>query len=160
MIILIIYSKTKLFLYVLQKGCGGSFTIPGKNKKWWNWGLLKSDVLQECADNTGGHHCGDCAEGFYGNPDLGGCRPCPCPSIEQNFALRCDVRQGHEPYCVCKPGYTGKLCDRWVLMSQTCATHNSLLILINYLIINYYYECNNQLVTNHNLFILLNVNRF
>lgn len=135
MIILIIYSKTKFFLNVLQKGCDCSFTIPGKNKKWWNSGLLKADVLQECADNTGGHHCGDCAEGFYGNPDLGGCRPCPCPSIEQNFALRCDVRLGHEPYCVCKPGYTGKLCDRWVLMSQTCATHNSLSISIIYYIL-------------------------
>ncbi|XP_054282487.1 laminin subunit alpha-1 [Macrosteles quadrilineatus] len=66
----------------------------------------------DCADNTGGHHCGDCAEGFYGNPELGGCRPCPCPAVEQNFAFRCDVRPGQEPFCACRPGYTGKLCDR------------------------------------------------
>ncbi|XP_046676227.1 laminin subunit alpha-1 isoform X3 [Homalodisca vitripennis] len=73
---------------------------------------IETGRCMDCSDNTGGHHCGDCAEGFYGNPDLGGCKPCPCPSVEQNFAFRCDIRAGQEPFCACKEGYTGKLCDR------------------------------------------------
>uniref|UniRef100_A0A8D8X2U9 Laminin subunit alpha-1 n=1 Tax=Cacopsylla melanoneura TaxID=428564 RepID=A0A8D8X2U9_9HEMI len=68
----------------------------------------------ECSDNTGGPHCEVCAEGYYGVPpsEGGTCRPCPCPSVYQNFAHSCIVSPGHETQCFCQQGYTGPLCDR------------------------------------------------
>lgn len=63
-----------------------------------------------CAKNTGGERCNECAEGFYGNPNFGGCVPCPCPETRKNFAKGCFMI-GHEVSCLCKPGYTGLKCE-------------------------------------------------
>ncbi|XP_068083310.1 laminin subunit alpha-1 [Anabrus simplex] len=65
-----------------------------------------------CSDNTGGAHCERCAEGYYGDPAVGSCRPCPCPNVGQNFAVSCQVVRGKVITCHCRKGYTGKRCDR------------------------------------------------
>nr|XP_018899369.1 PREDICTED: laminin subunit alpha-1 [Bemisia tabaci] len=65
-----------------------------------------------CSENTGGENCEYCAEGYYGDPILGPCKPCPCPYTDRNFAQSCQVFPGQETICTCKPGYTGKVCDR------------------------------------------------
>uniref|UniRef100_A0A1B0BIW7 Laminin subunit alpha-1 n=1 Tax=Glossina palpalis gambiensis TaxID=67801 RepID=A0A1B0BIW7_9MUSC len=65
-----------------------------------------------CQNNSGGRHCEQCADGYYGDPaSIHGCQPCPCPETSRNFARGCTVWQG-EISCICRPGYTGKLCDR------------------------------------------------
>ncbi|XP_023158823.1 laminin subunit alpha-1 isoform X2 [Ceratitis capitata] len=72
----------------------------------------ETGVCLNCRDNTGGDHCEQCADGFYGDPNSPyGCQSCPCPETSRNFAKGCNVWQG-EVSCICKPGYTGKLCDQ------------------------------------------------
>ncbi|XP_055540243.1 laminin subunit alpha-1 isoform X2 [Wyeomyia smithii] len=70
----------------------------------------ETGVCLNCWNNTGGDYCQVCAEGFYGNPNYGSCEPCPCPETRKNFAKGCVVR-GDEVSCICKPGYTGVLCE-------------------------------------------------
>lgn len=68
--------------------------------------------FQHCRENTGGRHCNVCAEGYYGDPNVGdGCLACPCPETRKNFARGCSVQAG-KVHCICKPGYRGPLCDR------------------------------------------------
>lgn len=66
-----------------------------------------------CRLNTGGQNCEICAEGFYGDPDKGNCRSCPCPETNKNFAKGCVVMKSNVR-CICKEGYTGNLCDRCI----------------------------------------------
>lgn len=35
--------------------------------------------------------------------------------MSRNFAVSCEVHQGRDPVCQCQQGYTGKLCDRYVM---------------------------------------------
>nr|XP_031843946.1 laminin subunit alpha-1 isoform X2 [Nomia melanderi] len=65
-----------------------------------------------CRGNTAGPRCDVCADSFYGHPDFGGCMPCPCPQTDKRFSNTCMVRADTEPICVCKPGYTGRKCER------------------------------------------------
>ncbi|XP_030080568.1 laminin subunit alpha-1 [Drosophila hydei] len=71
----------------------------------------ETGVCLNCRDNSGGAHCQHCADGYYGDPNSRhGCQACPCPETNRNFARGCNVREG-EVSCVCKPGYTGRLCE-------------------------------------------------
>ncbi|XP_036145001.1 laminin subunit alpha-1 isoform X3 [Monomorium pharaonis] len=65
-----------------------------------------------CRENTVGAHCNVCADSFYGHPELGGCKPCPCPQVDKRFSSTCVVRADNEPICHCKPGYIGRKCER------------------------------------------------
>ncbi|KAH8324869.1 hypothetical protein KR074_009874 [Drosophila pseudoananassae] len=72
----------------------------------------ETGVCLNCRSNSGGDHCQQCAEGFFGDPNSPhGCQACPCPETNRNFARGCNVWDG-EVSCVCKPGYTGRLCER------------------------------------------------
>ncbi|EAT47381.1 AAEL001477-PA [Aedes aegypti] len=70
----------------------------------------ETGVCLNCRNNTGGDHCEVCADGFYGTPSHGSCHACPCPETRKNFAKGCIVR-GDKVSCICKPGYTGRLCE-------------------------------------------------
>ena len=78
--------------------------------------LSKSFILsQNCRDNTMGPKCEVCVTGYYGNPDLGPCKPCACPTRLQNFAETCQADRYAEYVCNCRVGYTGNRCDRQVI---------------------------------------------
>ncbi|XP_025159598.1 laminin subunit alpha-1 isoform X2 [Harpegnathos saltator] len=66
----------------------------------------------DCREYTIGAHCDVCMDSFYGHPEFGGCRPCPCPQVDKRFSSTCVIRMGIEPICHCKPGYTGRKCER------------------------------------------------
>ncbi|XP_050712288.1 laminin subunit alpha-1-like isoform X2 [Eriocheir sinensis] len=72
----------------------------------------ETGMCQNCRDNTMGPNCEVCATGYYGNPDLGPCKPCACPSRKQNFAETCQADRYAEYVCNCRTGYTGSKCDR------------------------------------------------
>ncbi|KAH9488652.1 Basement membrane-specific heparan sulfate proteoglycan core protein, partial [Bulinus truncatus] len=36
-------------------------------------------ICRNCRDNTAGPSCNLCADGYYGDPRVGSCQPCPCP---------------------------------------------------------------------------------
>ncbi|XP_072763928.1 laminin subunit alpha-1 isoform X2 [Anoplolepis gracilipes] len=65
-----------------------------------------------CRENTIGAHCNVCADSFYGHPEFGGCKPCPCPQVDKRFSSTCVIRANNEPICHCKPGYIGRKCER------------------------------------------------
>lgn len=68
-----------------------------------------------CRDFTGGPNCDKCAEGYFGDPLYNaGCQPCPCPETNRNFARGCTV-YNKRVNCICRPGYTGALCDKCML---------------------------------------------
>lgn len=66
--------------------------------------ILKFNMLQNCKENTIGAHCNVCADSFYGHPEYGGCKPCPCPQVDKRFSSTCVVHADNEPICHCKPG--------------------------------------------------------
>ncbi|KAG0726288.1 Laminin subunit alpha-2 [Chionoecetes opilio] len=74
----------------------------------------ETGVCKNCRDNTMGTNCEVCATGYYGNPDLGRCKPCACPSRIQNFAETCQADPYDGYVCNCRTGYTGSKCDRQV----------------------------------------------
>ncbi|KMQ97151.1 laminin subunit alpha-1 [Lasius niger] len=65
-----------------------------------------------CQENTVGAYCNVCADSFYGHPEFGGCKPCPCPQVDKRFSSTCVIRANNEPICHCKPGYIGRKCER------------------------------------------------
>ncbi|KAI5612331.1 laminin subunit beta-1 isoform X2 [Silurus asotus] len=71
-----------------------------------------------CRDNTAGHLCERCTNGYYGNPVLGSgeqCRPCPCPGNPgsgHSNADSCHMQHStNQIICQCKQGYSGHRCD-------------------------------------------------
>ncbi|XP_028966336.1 laminin subunit alpha-1 [Galendromus occidentalis] len=71
-----------------------------------------------CLHNTMGTFCEKCKFGFYGDATIGkedDCKPCACPLTipSNNFADGCKSVSETEYECInCKPGYTGKHCER------------------------------------------------
>ncbi|XP_076245323.1 wing blister [Calliopsis andreniformis] len=72
----------------------------------------ETGYCSNCGGNTAGPRCEVCAESFYGHPEFGGCKPCPCPQADKRFSNTCMVRTDTEPICVCKPGYSGRQCEK------------------------------------------------
>uniref|UniRef100_A0A0R3RFI4 Laminin subunit alpha-2 n=1 Tax=Elaeophora elaphi TaxID=1147741 RepID=A0A0R3RFI4_9BILA len=79
-----------------------------------------------CQHNTTGRRCHQCLPGHYGNPSLGGelgqCRPCACPTIENSHSTQCSLTQlivgsaaayGEDAYVctACEHGYDGNKCE-------------------------------------------------
>lgn len=97
-----------------------------------------SDLLENCFSflasmicfqhNTTGRRCHQCLPGHYGNPSLGGelgqCRPCACPTIENSHSAQCTLTQlvvggaaayGEDAYVctACETGYDGNKCEMY-----------------------------------------------
>ncbi|KAK3855199.1 hypothetical protein Pcinc_038380, partial [Petrolisthes cinctipes] len=72
----------------------------------------ETGVCQNCRGNTMGPQCEVCATGYYGDPAREPCKPCACPSLQQNFAKTCQADRYAEYICHCLAGYTGDKCDR------------------------------------------------
>ncbi|XP_042207400.1 laminin subunit alpha-2-like [Homarus americanus] len=72
----------------------------------------ETGVCENCRDHTMGDHCEVCATGYYGNPARERCKPCACPSLEQNFAETCQADRYAGYICHCRTGYTGAKCNR------------------------------------------------
>lgn len=83
--------------------------------------------------NTTGFRCHQCLPGYYGNPSLGGemgqCRSCACPTIDNNFSSQCALTQlvvegvaasSEDAYVctACEQGYDGNKCE--VLVCSFC----------------------------------------
>ncbi|XP_046413773.1 laminin subunit alpha-1-like [Neodiprion fabricii] len=65
-----------------------------------------------CSENTTGERCELCEDSFYGHPEIGGCKPCPCPHADKRFSSTCEIHSDIDVVCHCKPGYTGSKCER------------------------------------------------
>ncbi|XP_061785001.1 laminin subunit alpha-4 isoform X2 [Nerophis lumbriciformis] len=73
----------------------------------FNWCHNVTGHCQHCWGNTAGPNCERCAQGFYGDAiGAKNCRECECHECGTSS---CDDRTG---VCHCKPGVTGRLCDR------------------------------------------------
>lgn len=78
----------------------------------------KTGQCRDCQHYTTGAHCEKCLPGYYGDPRSGqidACRPCPCPlSVKSNqFSSTCVLDTDGQPTCdACKPGHTGRQCER------------------------------------------------
>ncbi|KAL7642435.1 UNVERIFIED_CONTAM: hypothetical protein RMT77_006996 [Armadillidium vulgare] len=72
----------------------------------------ETGICQNCRENTSGSHCEVCATGYFGDPMKGRCKPCACPSRQQNFANTCQADPYSEYICHCREGYTGNKCER------------------------------------------------
>ncbi|XP_061592831.1 laminin subunit beta-2 [Cololabis saira] len=79
----------------------------------------RSGECSTCRDDTAGHQCERCVDGFFGNPVLGSgerCRPCPCPGNPgsdhfNGHSCRADGA-ANQIVCDCKRGYDGPRCDQ------------------------------------------------
>ncbi|TSM04853.1 Laminin subunit beta-2 [Bagarius yarrelli] len=79
----------------------------------------QTGMCLDCRENTAGHLCERCINGYYGNAVLGSgehCRPCACPGNLGSGHLNADSchieHSSNQIICQCKPGYTGQRCDR------------------------------------------------
>uniref|UniRef100_A0A8C2ZAM4 Laminin, beta 2-like n=1 Tax=Cyclopterus lumpus TaxID=8103 RepID=A0A8C2ZAM4_CYCLU len=79
----------------------------------------RTGECRDCRDDTAGHLCERCVDGFFGNPVLGSgehCRPCPCPGNPGSDHFNGDSCQAdhtsNQIICNCKQGYTGSRCDQ------------------------------------------------
>ncbi|XP_039249987.2 laminin subunit beta-1-like [Styela clava] len=61
----------------------------------------------ECKDGFGGLTCGDCADGYWGNPNIA-CYECDCDPLGSAH-VQCDRATGQ---CPCIEGVGGRYCDR------------------------------------------------
>ncbi|XP_071040425.1 laminin subunit beta-1 isoform X2 [Parasteatoda tepidariorum] len=90
-------------------------TVPG------NCNPDTGECLQ-CLYNTGGHHCEECMDGFYGDATRQECLKCVCNSLgTADVNGICDKRSGQ---CPCLPNVVGISCDRcapnhWNISSRT-----------------------------------------
>uniref|UniRef100_A0A4W4DP19 Laminin, alpha 1 n=1 Tax=Electrophorus electricus TaxID=8005 RepID=A0A4W4DP19_ELEEL len=77
-----------------------------------------------CNPGYEGRYCERCSLGYYGNPSEPGgkCQVCQCSETGSLHEV-CDAQTGK---CVCKPGFTGHLCDqcadRHVLTNNQCVS--------------------------------------
>lgn len=84
---------------------------------------------QNCRDNTAGEHCEVCDDSFYGDPDVDGCKPCPCPRADKRFSSTCVVRPDEDTVCKCKPGE--KMITTW--RKKKC--HKNIMIFHEFMIV-------------------------
>ncbi|GCB69336.1 hypothetical protein scyTo_0010538 [Scyliorhinus torazame] len=90
---------------------------------------LESGECLGCRDHTGGHNCGSCLSGYYGDPVLGSgdhCRPCPCPDgpgSGRQFATDCyQDPNSRNIICLCQHGYTECVCNYLGTVQTQCSS--------------------------------------
>ncbi|XP_014662216.1 PREDICTED: basement membrane-specific heparan sulfate proteoglycan core protein-like [Priapulus caudatus] len=74
---------------------------------------VETGTCSNCRENTQGHSCEQCKQGYYMDGNF--CKPCPCPltSIENRFSPSCQLADDGWPTCdACPTGYTGRRCER------------------------------------------------
>ncbi|KAJ8664871.1 hypothetical protein QAD02_006533 [Eretmocerus hayati] len=78
----------------------------------------KTGQCIDCRDSTTGSKCDRCIDSFYGDPRIGGdrpCRPCPCPGTiasGHSYADSCTLDvEAKNVLCDCYQGYEGPKCD-------------------------------------------------
>ena len=73
-----------------------------------------SGVCIDCAEETTGPHCEQCASGYYRNQTTLECLPCNCPggpnAINQ-FAETCSLQSDDRVVCDCFDGFIGDRCE-------------------------------------------------
>uniref|UniRef100_A0A6I8PFI4 Laminin subunit alpha-2 n=1 Tax=Ornithorhynchus anatinus TaxID=9258 RepID=A0A6I8PFI4_ORNAN len=70
-------------------------------------------VCDECPFGYAGSRCERCAEGYFGQPSVpgGSCQPCQCnDNLDFSNPGSCDSLSG--ACLICKPGTTGRYCER------------------------------------------------
>ncbi|GAB6030676.1 hypothetical protein CHUAL_007531 [Chamberlinius hualienensis] len=72
----------------------------------------ETGICKNCQYNTSGNYCERCADGFYGDPALGPCKPCACPTLENNFSDRCMLIGSTLTCTNCHEGHYGNQCER------------------------------------------------
>ncbi|XP_072174592.1 basement membrane-specific heparan sulfate proteoglycan core protein-like [Diadema setosum] len=78
----------------------------------------ETGVCANCAHNTIGQYCDQCAVGFYGDATSGtpnDCRQCACPlsTPSNQFSPTCILDSDRSMTCTaCATGYTGRRCER------------------------------------------------
>ncbi|XP_048508975.1 laminin subunit alpha-1 [Athalia rosae] len=73
---------------------------------------IETGYCLNCTENTNGERCELCTDSFYGHPDIGGCKSCPCPHADKRFSSTCEIHSDTDVVCHCKPGYTGNKCEK------------------------------------------------
>ena len=105
-------------MYTQDPSYGGEFSVC---VRCYCYGLTNmcdpvSSICINCANNSAGTHCQNCAEGYYQNQTTFQCLPCQCPGgpgSQNQFAKTCHLdNSGERVICDCRNGFIGNQCEQ------------------------------------------------